>query len=758
MIGFKYTNIKIQTAYIKFLMYSYLYNIFLVNPSFYYQFILTEFSKESLTGENSKEEFDKFINDNKELVDYFYKVIEKIEKDSNKIKKYMWLTCVLNKDMKTNFNLLSDAEIEKIGKEEITNLLFDTFFIVLDDIKNKHDFKLEDIKQKIYNDIGTDTKKKKSQKVFPKFGGSLQNLVDSCFFIENVENVHNFINRPIFTSINNRFESQKDKEDAYKGTKEALPTLKYGDMPSQIQDSLNGNYQVYPHPYNDYTKNIKPNPKDLLNETVAKVGYNLLETDLKNIVEDIGYKGFVGQVFFKIKDQVDVQFRCGSEASKNPITLSFRNSENEEDNRNHDFIYVQKFFNWKIDKTYLDLEQFIFVRQSEINDILKYDQINNRGTINLTKGFDESKQIGIKFIEGNDIYTLESKLLKSVNDSGFLALVPIKRANGDLIDELLYDSELKLYIGVFSDSQRNLRMSYGDLTRLICNNYTAKLKFEDVQVNPPTLMPEKDETLVPKTLSNINLGGRNLELDDLVDCYFSVYLNNFIIKEIDTNYTTAGDSFDPYIEKSAQTAIAVKTVFGLSLDSEEKIVNKEGYYSILIPKVIQPFLLKWVNKDLFLQVEKKFISSVKIKSKNKRVFKDFKTFLINYGITEESIFSTEIYDLERLKDPQKFFVITGEELFLEYLRKNFANEIIESFKKDTSEEEKKILEGLYPGINNPQNNLIMKLETKEKFKNVVKSYEDSIYKDIRSYKNVIDFLKYYKNSVENLAKELQDNV
>ena len=97
----------------------------------------------------------------------------------------------------------------------------------------------------------------------------------------------------------------------------------------------------------------------------------------------------------------------------------------------------------------------------------------------------------------------------------------------------------------------------------------------------------------------------------------------------------------------------------------------------------------------------------------------------------------------------------------------FLNSIALTYKKENKEHYKKFIEQL-PYIlpcEKCGNHLLKNikdiddvLETKEKFKNVVKSYEDSIYKDIRSYKNVIDFLKYYKNSVENLAKELQDNV
>ena len=145
MIGFKYTNIKIQTAYIKFLMYSYLYNLFILQPAYYYKFILSEFSKDSLSGENSKKQFDKFIKDNKALVDNFYFVIEKVDQQidgknykNNKITNYIWLTCVLKKDIKTNFNFLTNEQIESIGREEVINLLFDTFFVVLEDIKEKY--------------------------------------------------------------------------------------------------------------------------------------------------------------------------------------------------------------------------------------------------------------------------------------------------------------------------------------------------------------------------------------------------------------------------------------------------------------------------------------------------------------------------------------------------------------------------------------------------------------------------------------------
>ena len=772
MIGFKYTNIKIQTAYIKYLMYSYLYNLFLLKPGFYYQFILTEFSKDSLSGENSKEQFDNFISKNKVLVDTFYLVVEQINKSlsgkdykENNIIKYMWLTCVLNKDMKTNFNFLTDEEIENIGRQEIINLLFDIFFVVLENIKEKHKLNINEIKDLVYKEAGTttDTKTVKNDlaKIDTKFDGSIENLIDSCFFMENTENIYNFQDRPVFiTYTDNDSLTQEQKENVYKSgvsqqtaDKFTQALSKHGDFPTKINELLNQEYAAYQHPYNDYE--IK----------AGADSYELLKNDLLKIPEDIGYKGFGGQVFFKIKDQVDVQFRCGSEASKNPVTISFRSSK-DNDLNNHDFIYVQKFFDWKKDKSYFDLEQFIFVRQENIKNILKYDEIN-KGTINLQKNFDEKSHLGIKFIEGNDIYTLEDKLKNSLSDLGFLALVPIRRTEKNLINDLLANQNLNLYVGIFSDLQRELRMSYGDLTRLLCKNY----KFDS---NSYSKFAE-DKNYIPKTLSNIDLGKRNIDLNDLIDCYFSIYLNEFVLGKYKL---TGALNASGLPSKTRYTADEIASITNQTAINERKlkitndVKTKEGTFSLLLENAIQPKTVSGkTDKTIFyLKVEKKFVSSIKIKTKNKKIFQNFDYGYSSFG---DSINTLNFYNLIDFTDLETSVLLFKEKgnlgslssetksfIFLQHIKQNFSNEIVESFRNEIPKEEKEILDAIFPSLNDPQENLLMKLTTTADLKLVVNNYIDanSKFKSTRAYKNVVDFLIYYKNSVESLARELQDNV
>lgn len=755
MIGFKYTNIKIQTAYIKFLMYSYLYNLFLLQPAYYYKFILSEFSKDSLSGENSKQQFDKFIKDNKALVDNFYSVIEKVDQQingknykKNKITNYVWLTCVLKKDIKTNFSLLTNNEIESIGREEIINLLFDTFFVVLEEIKEKYKLNIKDLRESIYKEIGS-TKDGKNLKIDLaknniKFDGSLQDLVSSCRFIENIKDINNFQDIPIFSTYTNDSKLfQQEKEDFYKQNN--LLAFKFeqimadhGDFPTTIEELLNENYMAFPHSYNDYEIKSGAN------------SYSLLKNDLQKIVDDIGYKGFCGQVFFKIKEQVDVQFRCGSEASKNPVTISFRAADNKYD-KNQDFIYVQKFFDWKKDKSYFDLEQFILVRQSGIEDILKYDEIN-KGTIKLQKTFNDKSHFGVKFIEGNDIYILEEKLKNSGSDIGFLALIPIKRADKNLIDLLISDQKLNFYIGVFSEPQRNLRMSYGDLTRLLCKNYN---------INEYSFDKYNEDNTVPKTLSNLDNGKRNIDLDDLIDCYFSIYLNEFTVKEYLLGPKKIRYTFEDLLSVKNETG-----KFKLKPD----INNKEGNFILLLEKAT-----KVQNKDgqdisFYMNIEKKHVSSIKINNKNKKIFQDFQLgFQIISKEPKPEIFKfSKLIDFKDLENPQLYsrefgnlasIKIEGiDNIFLRHIKENFLQEIINSFINNTSSKEKDILEGIFQGLNNPEENILFKLISNTDLNSMVNNYSDNNFRKTRAYRNIVDFIKYYKGSVESLAKEVQDNV
>ena len=738
MIGFKYTNIKIQTAYIKFIIYSYLFSLFLFKPGFYFQFILTEFSRDSLSGENSKKQFEKFINDNIIIVDKFYEILELTSK-STKIKNYMWLTCVLNKDIKTNFNLLSNDEIEQIGRQEIINLMFDTFFIVLEDIKNKYKLDLNEIKSELYNSLGKDEYGGNIlAKTFTKFDGSIENLIDSCFFIENIENVYNFEKRPLLISYsNNFFLSQKDKYVIYKNSNQkSVNNLipKFADMPTQINELLNQDYYTYTFTYNDF----RTDKQAVFN---AKDGYKVFKNDLEQILEDIGYKGLAGQVFFKIKDQIDVQFRCGSEASRNPITLSFRNS-----NESNDFIYVQKFFE-PGDKSYLDLEQFIFVRYDYIKSILKSD---TSGITTLQKGFDEKTQIGIKFLEGNEIYTLESELLKTDKNLGFLALVPIRRTSSESIVQLLNDNS-EMIVGTFNDDQRNLRMSYGDLTRIFGQNWVQNpSKFSEFN---------KDNTKKPKVIFD---KGENINLDDIVDCYFSVYFNEFNIgkyyrSDNTFNYTSTQildlTTSELFIKNDAGKIIKIEPDY-------ENIKYKEGTFSILLENVVQEKLLyrNYVigtkEPSLFLQIQKKFIGAVKLSGRNKKIFID------NFQYGSKPYDFSKLYDFMELEKNELLlsFNRTPDSVFIEYIKANFKDEIVESFRKDSSEEEKEILFSLFPSLVDPQENLMFKLTSDTNLSSIDSNYNNNEFKKTRAYKNIVDFITYYKNSVESLAKELQDNV
>ena len=63
MLGYKFINIKIQIAFIKQIIYSYLFNVFLVSPKTMLKGLMTNFSKDKINS-NSKEKFLKLLEDN----------------------------------------------------------------------------------------------------------------------------------------------------------------------------------------------------------------------------------------------------------------------------------------------------------------------------------------------------------------------------------------------------------------------------------------------------------------------------------------------------------------------------------------------------------------------------------------------------------------------------------------------------------------------------------------------------------------------
>jgi hypothetical protein len=420
---------------------------------------------------------------------------------------------------------------------------------------------------------------------------------------------------------------------------------------------------------------------------------------------------------------------------------------------------VQKFFDWKKDKSYFDLEQFILIRQSDINDVLKYSDIN-KGTIKLQKTFDDKSHFGAKFIEGNDIYTLEEKLKNSSSDIGFLALIPIKRADKNLIDTLFSDQKLNFYIGVFSEAQRNLRMSYGDLTRLLCKNYN---------INESSFNKYNEDNTVPKTLSNLDIGKRNIELDDLIDCYFSVYLNEFSVNEFNLGQLTANGI--PKKTRYTTNDLLLENIGTRKFQIKTDVVKKEGEFILLLERAMQ-FQQKntaVASSILFyLKIEKKHVSSIKINNKNKKIFQDFQCGF-NDGSDPVTLKFSKLINFEDFENVEIYFSEPGgklesakaeaiDNLFLRHIKENFLQEIVNSFINDTPSEEKDILEGIFQGINNPEENISFKLISNTNLNSMVNNYSDNNFRKTRAYRNIVDFIKYYKGSVESLAKEVQDNV
>lgn len=636
MLGYKFINIKIQTALIKQIMYSYLFNLFLVSPNRFFKFILTNFSKDTIDF-NSKEQFEKFVKSNESAFNSFF------SKQSNKVRKYMLLTAILDKDMKTNFNDLSDVEIEELGLDRLKTIFFNVFFDLTNKVKDEFNIEIED-------------------------------LYKEANYKESLEDLFNI---SIMT-----------------------PTS------YSLSDSTLVGVQKYALGYTK--KQAEDLSADIIvnNSTGQVFGFDYLFSPSKELH---------GEFYYKIKENLEVELDCGSSTRKNIIISSIRNSNNQ--NENEEFLGVQEFYNWKNDKSYERLEQFLFIRLPEIKQNIIFGSKTtglievldlSKKVFNYKTSFDSNSYVGAKILNQTEILDLKNKLELTNNNSGFLAIIPtntISEEKVKKINEFLsnLDNFKKLFLCGFSKEERNLKMSAADVIKSL-NGLTIRN-------------------------GQYNVG---FDINELFDAYFSILETTYSLQPSSDVINVIVDSYD---EKFAAIT---------NLKGYKKInTSKEGEYLIYSKFIddVQTGKLPELKKTnivftKYFTVNRKYILNIKLSAPGDDKFGGLfqvETIINQWNGYEnvESIsyslgLSTSIYLKSKYYD--KIMNILQKDEFVDINKLMFPSELLSD----------SVIEKLNFGI----------------FKNDI----SSIPKSFRSYKNYDDFLKYYIDIVEALAKESADRV
>lgn len=631
MLGYKYTNIKIQIALIKQIMYSYLFNLFIASPNIFLKLILTNFSKDT-DGKNSKEQYENFIKLNQNIFIEFYKNLPP------KVNKYMSLAVILNKDMKTNFDSFNSNEIFSLGNEELQNIFFDVFFVFLEEIRKE-------------------------------FNIDLDKLLDK----------------------DNLSESKTSFDEVFKSSK-LIPDRKDIKKPILIQ-SLNANTSVL----------SESEKTQLLQRIIINKGL-LNDDELLRKLFDASY-GIHGEFYYKIKDSLDVKLNCGNTTRKNIVIFSIRNVVNEKENK--EFLGVQQYFNWKTlnkvlaDETYRNLEQFIFVRDQNIKQNLNFDS-NKFFTFN--KSFNNEKYLGAKILNRKEILELREKLDFSGDDSGFLAIIPldtIEQKDVNYVNNFLQNlgNTKNIYLSGFSEDEKKSKMSATDVLKLL---------------------GLKSEGPLSRTIVYQKNPYASFDVNELFDVYFSALNSTYYLNEISKNLFN------------------VEEILKKETDLSSKIPEKEGKF-LLDFKLIEDIFAK-LNTVKYFTIKRVNILDIKLSVSNEEKFQDIGNF------TTSPLPKGFIGDIN-LNDPFQSLIINN--LSTAFLRKKYYDKFLNVLEK---EEFNSVKDSLFPSD-------ILNNDIIEKINFGVFDYTipDDL-KSLRSYKNYSDFLKYYIDIVEALAKESADRV
>lgn len=739
MLAYKYTNVKIQLAMIKQVVYTYLFNVFLVSPNSIIKAFLINFSKDK-ENLNSKEKFLKFIEINKDIEDGFYDIFSSnanplldeknmpiVDQEGKNVNEkvtldYMYLTCLLNKNSQINFDELSVDEIRIKGKQELREIFFDVFLEFVNDIKNKYKIDLDNINLKIQTsgneNFSLSTTSNKN---------TIEGLINSSFYIETYNDLK---------KINN-----------YQGSVFTPQLLNDGFQNNSLDTISRLNYNL---PIYDPKKN---------NDGIAEE---------KKIIDNLNLEGLGIEFFYKIKDKIQIRQACGEEFSKNPVVVSIRDFNFG--NLNFEALCGQSFFNWKLNQSYKNLEEFIFFREPKLNKKFEYAESKN-GLIIKSQPFDEKKYYGAKLLTKEEIVNLEQKLIDSGDDSGFIALVPTNTLKETEFNNLSLNigQSLKLFFTVFSENEKTINMSYGDVSKILgvdclIGSYNLSMNntflIENSTLEESSLSYPFTKVLNYKFTNNldkIEILNKTKTLNGLVasdvflsdtgplespDNKFKGFKNYGILKLENQKFNT-NEIFDLYFrvvynkfkfleQNSLESALTVGKVETL----QTNILKKEGNFLVLMPEIT--FSEK--NKQ-FLYIEKKSIYEVKLNKIGEEIFKDSRIHF--YDAAMCTFFKTGA-----LSEYDTYYSFATNNL--KFIKEKYFNKIISIFEK-----KEQIVEEIKTNfISNNGEYIDFSMFNFGTFK--IEKF--SSIKNLRSYKNFTDFITYYKNTVQGLAEEIQDRV
>jgi hypothetical protein len=712
MLGYKFINIKIQTALIKQIIYSYLFNFFLVAPNSFFKSLLTNIDKENFES-SSKEKFDEFIRQNKNIKDQFY--ID-LNKENKYVLRYMYLTCILNTDMKTNFNNFNDSDLEFAGKQSLDNLFYDVFLEFLNNIK------------KVYN-IDNSSNSAVSFKSTYNSSNSLESLVSYAYYIETLDNFET----PAFLC-------HYDVDNV--GTIGAVSAFDICAFINSPKNNWSGDPEA--------TDAIEQFSKQILQEN----------------------SGLSSEFYYKIKSNIPVDLNCGSRAKEHPIFISLRKSGNTPNNLLYEVFCVQQYFDWQKDDSYRNIDQFIFLRDNNTTNILEEDgKLNKRIDV-----FNEDEYIGIKFLKREEILELKNNLSKTNNKNGFIALIPVSKVSDEFINN--FNETLKLvsgindsyriYLSTFSNDEKSLKMSYSEVSKILTKNSLLadwSLLAEETSVNGQSY---KNYYNVSRTMTYLMANLKN-------DIYFGKYFTNFNINKlfdlclrinfIDYKTKTIDIEFLGDINVTPNTSDIIKKDF-INID-KQNILNKTGDFALLQPYVnyiLSPIFSKngkyyigkkeikigdKINKKYYIQTKQQIIDIV-LNENNQQVFS---------GVTSEDIKCIprfpQIFYPEGLNGKGQKFAQEN----LTYIKSNFSEKILNILQGDNFKE---FINTFFTPENEQTSTTdLSAIIVGDYKKNTDKSTDFDLLsqtKPLRTYKNFKDYINYYVGSVESLATGVQDNV
>lgn len=604
MLGKKFINTQVQVALIKEIIYSYLHNCYVVSPNIFFKGLLTNIDKNN-PDSNSKEKYDEFIKQNEFIKDDFYKEIQQsraikvpggingpkpVTKNigGKKTLSYMYLTCILNEDIKENVYKLSANEFEEKGKAALDSLFYDSLLEFLDNIKNVTD---------INNNPNNAT----------------SNSSNNFFGSNSLETT---ISNSTYTETLNNFE-----ENCFIGGQD------YG-------GKYNNNVDVTSQFYNfKYTKNDPEKFNTLLNKNT----------------------GLSSEFHYRIKAQIPVELNCGAKAKEHPILISLRNTKSFTDI--YEVFCVQKYFDWQNDETYRELEQFIFLRDADTSEILKEDG----NLIVRTDKFNDKDYLGIKFLKRDEILKLKDTLLNIPKKNGFIALIPVTKVLDNFIDNFnniikgvsSAENNYKIYLSTFSTFEKSIKLSYSDICRLL----SVKDEVDDTDWNILTTDPynfsganyikNSKSVIFLKAwpYKNISFNYQyisNFDVNKLFDLYFRMNLLTYEINNIERTFSIK--TAKQFTEKDLSKKQILDKEFK-NVDKNE-IINKTGKF-LLLADLNMPFTI-----DVSLAV-------------GEAAAKNY--FVLNQTFN----------DIEKLTDnkkyKQQYFLQTRQEIFEILLNENTQN-------------------------------------------------------------------------------------